>query len=111
MVSPALKPQPPKSRINTDSAINESTKLKPDVGKQHENPRKLTLFSKYNALSIRVKLYIWISTAAVAWLADSVSDRIFEQNMIDAEANRRVEIELRKLKEAELEMEMENKRR
>lgn len=49
------------------------------------------------ALPLKVKLFIWVSTAGVAFLTDSISEKIFEQNMIDAEANRRVELELKKL--------------
>lgn len=108
MVSPAAKPQPPtprseqnKNTTSTNSHPNSSsTSSAKPVGKP-------SLFARYNALSLKVKLYIWITTAGVAWLADSISDRIFEQNMIDAEASRRVEIELRKMKEAELQLKNE----
>jgi hypothetical protein len=87
------KPQPPRPRINSKSEASTISQPKPG---------KPSLFARYSALSFKVKLYIWITTAGAAWLADSVSDRIFEQNMIEEEANRRVEIELRKLKEAEM---------
>lgn len=93
------QPQPPKPRISShfqkDSQATNPSKQPPVTTKP-------TLFAKYNALSFKVKLYLWVSTAAVAWLADSVSDKIFEQNMIDAEAERRVEIELKKLHEQKI---------
>lgn len=56
------------------------------------------LYQKYMALPLGVKLFLWGSTAAVAYLTDSVSERIFEQNMIDAEAERRVELEMERLR-------------
>ncbi|GMM28428.1 hypothetical protein DAMA08_011440 [Martiniozyma asiatica (nom. inval.)] len=58
-----------------------------------------TLYQRYLLLPFKVKLFIWSTTAVVAYLTDSVSDRIFEQNMIDAEAERRVELELKRLQE------------
>ncbi|TID28376.1 hypothetical protein CANINC_002554 [Pichia inconspicua] len=85
-----IKPPTPKQRLTV-------AETKPS--EQPPQPTKPSLFAKYNALPLRAKLYIWISTAAVAWLADSVSERVFEQNMVDAEAERRVELEMQKLRE------------
>jgi hypothetical protein len=106
MASPAAKPQPPQPRAkaNTDASTGGDQMKNANANAQSKSKTtgKLSLFAKYNALSFRVKLYLWISTAGVAWLADSVSDRIFEQNMIDVEANRRVEMELKRMREAEI---------
>lgn len=49
-------------------------------------------------LPLKWKLYIWGSTFVVALLADSISEKIFQQNMIDAEAERRVDIQMEKEK-------------
>lgn len=94
MVSPIPNPQPPRSRVGQNTQKQTPPPSPPTPGKP-------SLFARYNALSIKVKLYIWITTAGVAWLADSMSERIFEQNMIEEEANRRVEIEMKKLRDAE----------
>lgn len=56
------------------------------------------LYQKYMALPFKVKIFIWTSTAGVAFLTDSISEKIFEQNMIDVEADRRVELELERLR-------------
>lgn len=110
MVTPIPRPQPPShSRISTRTgSIKETTNTitPPEVEEKPKSvPPKVngkpSLYARYCALSFKVKIYIWITTAGAAWLADSLSDRIFEQNMIDAEAHRRVEKELRKMKELE----------
>lgn len=89
------RPPAPKTRLQSGPTL-ESTLPPPPPPR---TPSKPSLFARYNALPLRAKLYIWISTAAVAWLADSVSDRVFEQSMVDAEAERRVQHELQKLRE------------
>lgn len=128
MVSPIPRPQPPQPRstktgATKTGATKPASSSSPQVQAQPESitlqqsqtqpqpqPQagstklsgKPSLYARYRALSLRVKLYIWITTAGAAWLADSLSDRIFEQNMIDAEANRRVEMEIRKMRELEV---------
>lgn len=106
MVSPTPKPTPPQPRIKKQLNTNPTSqpKLEKETPKIDSKPTngKLSLYSRYNALPFKLKLYLWITTAGVAWLADSVSDRIFQQNMIEEEANRRVEMEIRKMKEAEI---------
>lgn len=120
MVSPISRPQPPQPRSTKTGATKPASSSSPQIQAQPESitqqqpqtqpqPQagstklsgKPSLYARYRALSLRVKLYIWITTAGAAWLADSLSDRIFEQNMIDAEANRRVEMEIRKMRELE----------
>lgn len=122
MVSPIPRPQPPQPR-NTKTGATKPVSFSPQSETQtqaesvaQKQPQaelppqggsaklsaKPSLYAKYRALSLKVKLYIWITTAGAAWLADSLSDRIFEQNMIDAEANRRVEMEIRKMRELEV---------
>lgn len=120
MVSPIPRPQPPQPRSTKTGATKPASSSSPQIQAQPESitqqqpqtqpqPQagstklsgKPSLYARYRALSLRVKLYIWITTAGAAWLADSLSDRIFEQNMIDAEANRRVEMEIRKMRELE----------
>ena len=63
---------------------------------------KPSLYQRYTRLPLKWKLYIWGSTFAVAWLADSISEKIFQQNMIDAEAERRVDIQMEKEKMKEV---------
>ncbi|KAG0676495.1 hypothetical protein C6P40_001396 [Pichia californica] len=104
MASPIPRPQPPQSRIT--KTTRKTAAPAPEVTQAEIPPKpkptgKFSLWRKYSALSFKVKLYIWITTAGAAWLADSLSDKIFEQNMIDAEAHRRVEMELRKMRELE----------
>lgn len=92
-----ISPKPPTPRQNKTAEKQRSEQVK----EAPPSNKKPSLFKRYNSLPFRAKLYIWITTAGVAWLADSISARIFEQNMIDAEANRRVEMEMRKMKELE----------
>lgn len=106
MASPIPRPQPPQARVTKTGATKpvppSSTLIQPQAQSAPPKlPAKPSLYGRYRALSLKVKLYIWITTAGAAWLADSLSDRIFEQNMIDAEANRRVEMEIRKMRELE----------
>ncbi len=61
-------------------------------------PKKSSLYHRYMKLPLKWKLYIWGSTFIVALLADSISEKIFQQNMIDAEAERRVDIQMEKEK-------------
>lgn len=98
------KPPQPRSSKTGTSTINNTDTTESKHGKEKSSGKPLgkpSLYARYNALSFKVKLYLWITTAGAAWLADSLSDRIFEQNMIDAEATRRVEMEIRKMRELE----------
>lgn len=78
--------------------VHTNKKSSKSSGKSIKAP-KATLYQRYSRLPMKWKLYIWGSTFVVAWLADSLSNRIFDKNMIDEEAKRRVDIQLKKEQE------------
>ncbi|GME79118.1 unnamed protein product [Ambrosiozyma monospora] len=85
----------------TPAPISKTTKrpTRPTPSSSTPNPNaKPTIWQRYQRIPLKWKLYIGTTTFIIAFLADSISDKLMERNMIDYEANRRVEIEMSKLK-------------
>lgn len=72
------------------------TGQKPSVGSAGAVAAKPSLYQRYMSIPTKWKVYIWGTTFVVAFAANSISDKILEKNMIDAEAERRVDLELQK---------------
>ncbi|CDK25965.1 unnamed protein product [Kuraishia capsulata CBS 1993] len=74
-----------------------SKKATPNSSGGSPQKQALSVWQRWNSLSFKVRLYIGVSTMAVAYGADRLATFLEEKNALEMEASKRVESELAKL--------------
>ncbi|OWB71149.1 hypothetical protein B5S31_g834 [[Candida] boidinii] len=95
------------STAKTTTSSNSSSKqtpAQPTIIKGKQNAKSVNngflfrIWGKYQALPFKWKIYIGISTFISVYIADSLGEKMMENSMVEYEANRRVEMEMEKLR-------------
>ncbi|OUM51243.1 hypothetical protein BVG19_g333 [[Candida] boidinii] len=92
------KPSIPSTSSSKQAPAQSTITKGKENAKSLNNGFLLRTWGKYQKLPFKWKIYIGISTFVTVYIADSLGEKMMENSMVEYEANRRVEMEMEKLR-------------
>ncbi|GMM35655.1 hypothetical protein DASC09_029800 [Saccharomycopsis crataegensis] len=100
---PTFAKKSKKSAIPIKDTIRSSDKTPVEIPTETKPGIFKRMYNGWCGISFKLRMYVCISTFVVAWLADYISQKVYENARIKQEAERLAKIEFERLQQGKIE--------